>query len=241
MAIEINEITSVMKKVGREGTYELTPEEESVFHREILDKVKVNIYINQIDDISDFTTARMVWMNKDCQESMGYSLEEARAKGHRLFLENIHQDDSKVTTDAIDHHNLQMGDVFGGLARFINRNHESKWYLGKTVVISMKEGKPWQFLNISMNISDEFHSHDQLMELQRENLRLKNNLKLQRLTKKEKAVLVLIAKGQTDHEISSQLMISRNTARTHHKNILVKLKKHKTAELAVFASECGLL
>jgi DNA-binding NarL/FixJ family response regulator len=92
-----------------------------------------------------------------------------------------------------------------------------------------------------MNISDEFHSHDQLMELQRENLQLKNIMKLQRLTKKEKAVLVMIAKGQTDHEISSQLRMSQHTARTHHKNILEKLEKHKTAELAVFASECGLL
>ena len=236
-----DEIDRVFEKVKDVAPSGLVPEEELLFYKEIIAKMKGNIYINQIDDIDDFTTARMIWANKNCLESMGYTLEEVREKGYKLFTETIHPDDAGIAQQSIDYHSLKQGDVFGGLARFINKSKEIKWYFGTNVVLNTRNGKPWQFLNVVLNIQDELHAQKQLLELQCENIRLKNALQVKLLSIREKSVLKHIAKGYSHKEIADKLMISTHTARTHHRNISRKLGKMKITELAVFASESGLI
>lgn len=51
------------------------------------------------------------------------------------------------------------------------------------------------------------------------------------LTRREKEVLLLIAEGLTDNEISERLFISVTTVHTHRKNLLMKLEARNTAEL----------
>lgn len=54
---------------------------------------------------------------------------------------------------------------------------------------------------------------------------------MEKLSDREKEVLVCIATGLTTHEIADQLFISKNTVETHRKNLLYKLKARNTAEL----------
>ena len=62
------------------------------------------------------------------------------------------------------------------------------------------------------------------------------------LTPRERGVLLLVARGQTNREIATALDIAENTVRRHLQNILEKLQLRNRVELATFAmrNEPGL-
>jgi two-component system, NarL family, nitrate/nitrite response regulator NarL len=55
------------------------------------------------------------------------------------------------------------------------------------------------------------------------------------LTPRERAVLTLVARGQTNREIAAALELAENTVRRHLQNILEKLHLRNRVELAAFA------
>jgi non-specific serine/threonine protein kinase len=61
------------------------------------------------------------------------------------------------------------------------------------------------------------------------------------LTRREREVAALVARGQTDRQIADQLVITEGTVGVHLTNIFTKLDLHARAQLAVWAAEHGLL
>ena len=59
--------------------------------------------------------------------------------------------------------------------------------------------------------------------------------KLELLTNREREILQLIAEGQTNRDIATQLGLGINTVETHRKHIMEKLDVHNTAEVVRFA------
>ena len=64
---------------------------------------------------------------------------------------------------------------------------------------------------------------------------------LHELTEREREVLILVAAGLTNAEISQRLVISPATAKTHVSRILMKLHARDRAQLVVIAYESGLV
>ncbi len=62
-----------------------------------------------------------------------------------------------------------------------------------------------------------------------------------RLTRREREVLKLVAEGHTNQEIASRLSLSINTVQTHRSRIMDKLNLHSRAELMKYAVRMGLL
>lgn len=60
------------------------------------------------------------------------------------------------------------------------------------------------------------------------------------LTNQEKRILTLIAKGKTNKEIASELLISSKTVRNHVTNILGKLNLSNRTQAATYAAGIGL-
>jgi two-component system, NarL family, nitrate/nitrite response regulator NarL len=60
------------------------------------------------------------------------------------------------------------------------------------------------------------------------------------LTPREREVLTLVARGQTNREIGTALNVAENTVRRHLQNILEKLRLRNRAELAVYATRHAL-
>jgi non-specific serine/threonine protein kinase len=61
------------------------------------------------------------------------------------------------------------------------------------------------------------------------------------LTRREREVAALVARGQTDRQIAEALVITEGTVGVHLGHIFVKLDLHSRAQLAVWAAEHGLL
>jgi non-specific serine/threonine protein kinase len=61
------------------------------------------------------------------------------------------------------------------------------------------------------------------------------------LTRREREVAALVARGRTDRQIAEMLVITEGTVGVHLTNIFSKLDLHSRAQLAVWAAEHGLL
>lgn len=65
--------------------------------------------------------------------------------------------------------------------------------------------------------------------------------KLKKLSKREKQIIRLIVRGNTDRAIAKKLGISFYTAETHRKNIIAKLDVKNTASLSFLAGKYGVV
>lgn len=74
----------------------------------------------------------------------------------------------------------------------------------------------------------------------KENQLLKNQMKLFKLTDREKEVLKLIVNGNTSKEIADNLGISKLTVDTHRKHIQQKLGVSKQVDLLKLAMQSGI-
>jgi two-component system response regulator NreC len=61
------------------------------------------------------------------------------------------------------------------------------------------------------------------------------------LTKREREILKLVADGNNNQEIASQLFLSPATVQTHRANIMAKLNMHSLANLTKYAIKHGLI
>ncbi len=65
--------------------------------------------------------------------------------------------------------------------------------------------------------------------------------KLDAVTEREHQVLVLVARGLSNHEIATHLHISHGTAKAHVANLLTKLAARDRVQLVITAYEAGLM
>jgi len=92
----------------------------------------------------------------------------------------------------------------------------------------------------ALRAAKEFHTDEVVKRLAEENKRLKNQLKLARLSDRETEILKLIVNGHTSKEIAASLNISKLTVDTHRKHIQQKLEVVNMVELLKIAMQTDL-
>lgn len=205
------------------------------FLKEIISKLNVAIYIH------DLKKLRHTWTNNNYSKIIGYSDFEMAQMGPEWAENNYHPNDRHIMHERINFYKQNKGEVFSGIYRIKHKEGHWVWVYSSSIVFKRDEkGIPEQLLGMCIDFSDNFKTMKQFKELYQENQHLKNDLLISRLTKREKEVITLIAEGKTSQQIAEQLNISIHTANNHRKNILKKLNLSNIAELAHFASECGL-
>lgn len=218
----------------------MTAIQEAINLTNVVDHLKVGVYINQLDDINDFSTARNIYFNKYCHERLGYTLQDIEELKDAFFAKITHPDDFASIIVSINYLIKNPNSQFACVYRSICKNGEIFWGYTITSVYRMRNNAPWQFVNIIFDVMEEMKTEQQLVILLKENSALKNKLLLSSLTKREKEIVSLIAAGKTDIEISNTLFISVHTSKSHRKNILHKLNLSRSSDLVRFAMENGL-
>jgi DNA-binding CsgD family transcriptional regulator len=98
-----------------------------------------------------------------------------------------------------------------------------------------------QALGAADNIAAAVHKGDETVtKILKENQLLKSQVKIFKLTGREKEVLKLIVDGQTSKEIADELGISKLTVDTHRKHIQQKLGVSKQVDLLKIAMQSGI-
>lgn len=68
-----------------------------------------------------------------------------------------------------------------------------------------------------------------------------NGAALDQLTRRQRQILTMVAKGMTSTAIAAELNIAKDTVITHRRGLMQKLMLHSTAEVTRFAIQHGLL
>jgi DNA-binding NarL/FixJ family response regulator len=212
------------------------------FFEEIVNKAPCFLYINEIGRTREESTWRNVYLNKFALDNTGYTREEVDELGPDYFKKILHPDDFEVATLSIEHlKNISDEEVFGGPYKYMPKNKDYKWLIGMSRVFRRDtDGNPREFLNAAVIFNEEFHTHNQIIDLLKENKRLLNENTVLKLTRRERDVLKLLARGDCSKRIAQKLNVSESTIISHRKNMLKKLNMHSTATLVNFAVENGL-
>ena len=100
--------------------------------------------------------------------------------------------------------------------------------------------KVHEALGAADEISDALKSNKAVRQLAEENEKLKSQLKVARLSEREKEIMRFIAHGYTSKEIANNLNISKLTVDTHRKHIQQKLEVGNMVELLKIAMQVDL-
>lgn len=214
------------------------------FYEQVLDNIPALVYINTYTEPGNPQSLINKWSNKYAQEFIGFSKDEIDELGFAFFTQIMHPDDLEIIKTKFGATiPQQSGSEYTFLQRLKPKNRDKfLWMYGNGVVLdAYPEGLPKTSLNVIMEITNQMNTENQLVTALKDINRLRNELRCNSLSKREKEVLKNIVQGLTDREISEKLFISPATAKTHRHNIIKKLGLKNSASLAAFAAGCGLV
>jgi PAS domain S-box-containing protein len=214
--------------------------EELAFYKMVLNALPSFVNVNEVQIPDDPASSHSIWSNQQVYDFTGYSREEMLEMGFEYFLETMHPEDIALVADGYERFKAGNDTIYGGFLRIRPKNGDYQWFVGGMSVLEMKNGKPWRILANVQNLENMTDTRNQIIQLVKENLKLKHQLKISNLTRREQQIIKLIANSETDREIAADLCISPATAKTHRHHIMQKLHLKNKAALTSFAIEHGL-
>lgn len=202
-----------------------TLELESIFangedFNTICEKLPISIHRN------DTATLRMLDYNDLTLKYIGYSREELDDLGARYFEKHMHPYNREVTTkQVVMAARKDPGKVIGYI-EYIHVYANEEEFKPVLSFTKIGEADPTKTLGLSM-IPQMFYNCKMPEKMERiiemDEFKFNHFKQFQKLTKREKQILKLLAEGQNNPKIANRLYISRQTVETHRKHINRKL------------------
>lgn len=212
--------------------------EENRFLRKLLKEAPVSIHINNVDKHGHNMP---VWVNDQYEKLIGYSLEERKSMGLKSGNKEIyHEDDTESIKKAIKYMMADRNCAESIIFRFYRKNGEQKWLYTHSKPIEYN-GDPNHFLSFGFDVTDKLVlNHEQLDKYTKEIARLKNQIKINQLTKTEKEIIKDLSHGLSTQQIADKRGRSYETVNNQKRKIFRKLELNKLSELVCFAKDSGL-
>lgn len=216
---------------------------ERVQHFEaLLNGIPAFVCMYQIDQFDDANSAYNIWRNEQAIDMAVDANEIAFGNDVGCLCNNMLPLDVNMVRQSVDYFKANPGeDIFTGIARYKNQLNECHWLYFTTFVFKRTANDiPWQLVTSGFKLWEPVNCNAQLFDALKEINRLKNQSKIEKISKREHEILKLVSKGLTDREIADILFISERTAQTHRNNLIKKTGNKNTASLVTFAVENGL-
>jgi DNA-binding CsgD family transcriptional regulator len=196
-----------------------------------------------VHDLADFS---VVYMSQRGLDILDATLDEVRLGNAEYHARYFNTEDAQVYVPKIlglieRNNSDELISIFQQVRR--SPAHEWSWYVS-TIKIFLRDKNGSPLLTITMAVPMEtkhplISKVDRLLE---ENSFLcRHQNVFDSLTKREKEILRLMARGVNSTEIAGQLHISEATANTHRRNIRTKINAQNNYEVTKFAQAFNLI
>lgn len=215
-------------------------------------KMETVVSADKLYDIFMRTGIALIYVFDTCSEGLvlmqntgrqNLSLNLPQDKDPASAILNLsHDDDRQVVTDRERFLRAQHESTWMSYIRIPDGDGVCRWYLFKNMVCRHEgSGLPLWIAGLLVPLGRMGESHPQLRKMARENIHHDNSTRIDILTKQEKKVAVMIAKGYSYTRIAEHLHIQPVTVNTHRRNILQKLHLKNIAQIACVVAISGLL
>lgn len=209
----------------------------------ILDKYKLDEIAELIPGwlhLNNSTDLGLEYMSPKMERDFKISTPEVRKIGLKFLFNCIHPETSeRVVPQLLEL--VQKGDA-GKILSFyqfikLPDKEEYEWYLTTSKLFN---GDTVISTTIPLSVLQDFDGY--ITGVLNENLFLKSNLETyDKLTKREKEIIKILVKGNSNMQIAETLNISEYTIKTHRQNIYRKLQISNIVELVRFANVFGIM
>lgn len=202
----------------------------------ILNSAPASIHVLEINEQLE---ASVYWANQNYESQTDIDLQE---RGEIGFLDQskvFNPEDAKEIKAAFSRFVKGETNEESIIARFNTGFKIEKWCYIRSVRVDLVPDKV-HIISILFIIEDGLVVNpEKLDHYISENKRLRNQLKLSKLTKTELHVFELLGSGLSTKQAANQLCRSFDTVNNHRRSIFKKLDFHKISELVTFAKENG--
>lgn len=216
----------------------LIPNNENKFFRQIINSVGASIHIIKIDKDGH---SLPVWMNNQYQSILGYTFDERQKIGYADKTKNLyHPDDVELIIHATKKVLIERETFHTINFRGRDKQGDWQWFSISAQALTINLD-PNFILIVAIPLNNMAFEYQELLDrYYREILQLKNEIKLNKLSKIEKEIIASLTKGINTRDIAILRNRSYDTINNHKRNIFNKLNLHSIVELAAFAKETGL-
>lgn len=196
--------------------------------------------------IHHLKTSCVVYMSEWGRSHLKVTMEELRQMGPEYHARFFNPEDAKDYVPKI------MGllernndDEFISCFQQVRPSpqHDWAWFLTSTKILFRDESdKPLLLLSMALPVDAQHHMVAKAERLLEENNFLRKHQHVfVELTRREKEILAMMAKGLSSNEIAKKLHISEMTATTHRRNIKKKLNAKNSYDITLFAQAFDLV
>jgi DNA-binding CsgD family transcriptional regulator len=196
--------------------------------------------------ITTIENGSVAYMSEWGTDFIGSSVKELRQMGVEYNDAFFNPEDAKDYVPKIlklleRHNDGDFASVFQQVRR--SPQHDWSWFLtGMKIFYRDTNGTPLLVFSIALPVDSQHPIAAKVERLLQENNFLRNNYHVfNKLTKREKEILRLLALGYSTGKIAQELFLSEETANTHRRNIKKKLKIENNYDITRFAQAFDLI